>query len=405
MNYTHIHKKYKIILALLMLSPASLFAEAPKVSELTNPMAQVLLGVVVALGICIVILANVVLSAAQVNLKKFKETEKNNQTNTGKIVSLIALMLLSTSLFAADGNAANATTVFDTVAGMQSSSFYGLIGTIIAELIIIFFLIANLKFLLKAETVTVKPIASSEIDVAKESNFQKWWDGFNSFRPIKEEAQIDLGHDYDGIRELDNRLPRWWLYGFYCCIIFAGIYLWRYHVSHTGMSSKEELQLAIEQGEMDKAEYLKNAANSVDETTVKYLNNEADIAAGKTIFLANCVACHGEAANGLINGNPGAGPNLTDDYWIHKGGMQDIFKTIKYGWPEKGMKSWKEDFSPIKIAQLASFIKSMHGKNATGKDPQGELYQDAANATTDTTKNIQNKIDSPKVNPISEVKK
>jgi cytochrome c oxidase cbb3-type subunit 3 len=253
MKHIHIHKKYKIILALLMLIPASLFAEAPKVSELTNPVAQVLLCVVVALGICIVILANVVLSAAQIHLKKFKETEKNNQTNVTKIVSFIALMLLSTSLFAADGNTANAAVASDTFAGMQSSSFYGLIGTIVAEIIIIFFLIANLKFLLKAETITVTQIAAGEIEVAKESSFQKWWDGFNSFRPIKEEAQIDLGHDYDGIRELDNRLPRWWLYGFYLCILTAGIYLWRYHVSHTGLSSKEELQLAIEQGEIDKA--------------------------------------------------------------------------------------------------------------------------------------------------------
>ncbi len=367
-----------------MFAPASLFAGPPKVSDASNPLAQILLGVVVALAICIVVLANVVLSAAQVHLKKFKENEKKN-SNVTKMFTLIAFTLLSTSLFAADGSAA-AVATDDTILGLQSASFYGLISAIAVEVTILFFLVYNLRFLLKAESIALTPVAEGEEIVAKETSFQKWWDNFNSFRPLKEEAQIDLGHDYDGIRELDNRLPRWWLYGFYCCIIFAGIYLWRYHVSHTGMSSKEELQAQIDQGEKDKAEYLKNAANNVDENTVKYLNNEADITAGKTIFLANCIACHGEAANGLINGNPGAGPNLTDDYWLHKGGIQDIFKTIKYGWPEKGMKSWKEDFSPTKIAQLASFIKSIYGKNTVGKTPQGDLYQDAAAAVSDTTK-------------------
>ena len=399
----NIHKAYKIILAILMLAPASLFAGPPKVSDTSNPLAQILLGVVVALAICIVVLANVVLSAAQVHLKKFKENEKKN-SNVAKVLTLLAFTLLSTSLFAADGNATG-TATDDTILGLQSASFYGLISAITIEITILFFLVYNLKFLMKAESIALAPVIEDVEIVEKETSFQKWWDNFNSFKPIKEEAQIDLGHDYDGIRELDNRLPRWWLYGFYCCIIFAGIYLWRYHVSHTGMSSKEELEAQIEQGEKDKAEYLKNAANNVDENTVKYLNNEADITAGKTIFLANCIACHGEAANGLVNGNPGAGPNLTDDYWLHKGSIQDIFKTIKYGWPEKGMKSWKEDFSPTKIAQLASFIKSMHGKNTVGKTPQGDLYQDATVAASDTTKQDKPITDSTMKDSKVDVKK
>ena len=386
-----------------MLAPASLFAGPPKVSDTSNPLAQILLGVVVALAICIVVLANVVLSAAQVHLKKFKENEKKN-SNVAKVLTLLAFTLLSTSLFAADGNATG-TATDDTILGLQSASFYGLISAITIEITILFFLVYNLKFLMKAESIALAPVIEDVEIVEKETSFQKWWDNFNSFKPIKEEAQIDLGHDYDGIRELDNRLPRWWLYGFYCCIIFAGIYLWRYHVSHTGMSSKEELEAQIEQGEKDKAEYLKNAANNVDENTVKYLNNEADITAGKTIFLANCIACHGEAANGLVNGNPGAGPNLTDDYWLHKGSIQDIFKTIKYGWPEKGMKSWKEDFSPTKIAQLASFIKSMHGKNTVGKTPQGDLYQDATVAASDTTKQDKPITDSTMKDSKVDVKK
>ncbi len=400
MNKIYRLKLFKALAALLLLAPTSLFAGAPKVSEVSNPIAQILLGVVVALAICIVLLASVVLSAAQLHLKKIRETEKTSN-NVGKIIAAIAFMFISSNLFAA-GTDVVTTPVDDTIAGLKSASFYGLISAIIAELIILFFLIYNLRFLLKAEKIALETVVETQDATAKEPSWQKWWDKANSFRPLKEEAQIDLGHDYDGIRELDNRLPGWWLYGFYLCIIVAGIYLWRFHVSHTGLSSKEELQVALAQGEKDKEEYLKNAANNVDENTVVLSTSASDIDAGKTLFQANCIACHGEAANGLVNGNPGAGPNLTDDYWLHSGGIKDIFKTIKYGWPDKGMKSWKEDFSPVKIAQLASFIKSMHGKNATGKEPQGVLYADAAPAVDSTKPNAT--IDTIKITSKTEIK-
>ncbi len=380
MNKIYKSNLFRILILGIICMPVSVFAAAPKVSETSNPIAQILLGIVIALGICIVLLANVVLSAAQVHLKKFRETNKE-KNNINKVVLFFALIFFSTNLFAAAEPGAIATD--DTIAGLQSSSFYALISAIIVELVIIFFLIYNLKFLLRAEKEIRKITLVNETET-KESSWQKWWEKANSFKPIKEESQIDLGHDYDGIRELDNRLPGWWLYGFYLCILFAFIYLWRFHVSHTGLSSKEELQVALAQGEKDKEAYLKNAANNIDENTVTLLTTEADIDAGKTLFQTNCVACHGESANGLVNGNPGAGPNLTDNYWLHKGSINDIFKTIKYGWPDKGMKSWKEDFSPIKIAQLASYIKSMNGKNPKGKDPQGDLFEEAK-STADST--------------------
>lgn len=377
----YLNNKLKIGLLALFAAPLNLFAAAPKVSELTNPTAQILLGVVVALAICIILLAYVVLSAAQLHLKKIKQDKNGVGT---KALLTLAFVVLSVGAFAADGEAAKEVT--DTIAGIKAASFYALISAIVVEITILFFLIANLRFLLKSEKAALEAATIDGVVVEQESKWEKWWDKVNSFRPIKEEAQIDLGHNYDGIRELDNKLPGWWLYGFYTCILFACIYLWRFHVSHTGLSSKEELQVAIAKGEKEKEEYLKTAANNVDEKTVKYLDGEADIAAGKALFTQNCIACHGDNASGLVGGNPGTGPNLTDDYWLHKGSINDIFYTIKYGWPDKGMKSWKEDFSPMKIAQLASYIKSMHGKNAKGKDPQGELFTEGGTAVADTAK-------------------
>ena len=82
-------------------------------------------------------------------------------------------------------------------------------------------------------------------------------------------------------------------------------------------------------------------------------------------------------------GGGSVGPNLTDEYWLHGGGINNIFKSIKYGWPDKGMKSWKDDFSPNQIAQLASYIITLKGTTpAAPKEKQGELYNDSGAAPT-----------------------
>jgi len=245
-------------------------------------------------------------------------------------------------------------------------------------------LLLNLKKLLQKESAAIKEIESNGSVVIKESDGPGWWEKVNSFRPMKEEAQIDLGHNYDGIRELDNRLPPWWLYGFYVCIIFAAIYLYRYHVAHSAPLSAEELKNEMVKADSAKAQYLRTSANNVDENTVKLLTDVNDLDAARKIFSTVCAACHRPDGGGLI------GPNLTDDYWLHGGSIKDVFKTIKYGWPEKGMQSWKDVYSPVQIAQLASYVKSLRGTNPPNpKEPQGTIYvEDKAGAATpaDSTK-------------------
>src|SRR5690606_25602191 len=146
------------------------------------------------------------------------------------------------------------------------------------------------------------------------------------------EQTIMLDHDYDGIRELDNVLPPWWKYGFYVTILVAVIYMVVYHVTDSLPLQKAEYEASLKKAEADVAEYMKNASSNVDETSVKMLTDATDLEAGKEIHSMSCVACHGRFGEG------GVGPNLTDDYWMHKGGIADIFKSIKYGWPDKGMK-------------------------------------------------------------------
>ena len=137
---------------------------------------------------------------------------------------------------------------------------------------------------------------------------------------------------------------------------------------------------------LEKEEYLKTAASKVDENSVTYMTEAADLAKVKKIFGLSCAPCHGADAQGVV------GPNLTDDYWLHQGGLKDIFKVIKYGVPEKGMKSWKDDFSPVQIAQLSSYIKSLHGsKPANAKEPQGELYKDDFGGTASDSSAVDTK--------------
>jgi cytochrome c oxidase cbb3-type subunit III len=264
--------------------------------------------------------------------------------------------------------------------GLSDTAFYMVVSVIALEILVILYLLYNVNSLLKTQSARAA-IASADGSAAAAEvssvatapskpafSFSAWWTKVNKFKPIVEEADLDLGHDYDGIRELDNKLPPWWKYGFYATMVFAVIYLWRYHVSHSAPLQDEEYRIAVNEAAVQKAAYLKRSANSVDETTVRLLTSPSDLQAGKSIFETTCFACHGK------NGEGGVGPNLTDAYWLHGGSVNDVFKTIKYGWPEKGMKSWKDDFSPSQIAQITSYVKSLTGSNPPNpKPPQGTL--------------------------------
>jgi cytochrome c oxidase cbb3-type subunit 3 len=117
--------------------------------------------------------------------------------------------------------------------------------------------------------------------------------------------------------------------------------------------------------------YLASMKENVDEKTVT-LADAAGVAAGKALFSKTCIACH------MSKGEGGVGPNLTDEYWLHGGSINDIFKTIKYGYPDKGMQSWQTTYSPVQMQQLASYIKSLKGSNPpNAKAPQGDLYKEA----------------------------
>jgi cytochrome c oxidase cbb3-type subunit III len=189
--------------------------------------------------------------------------------------------------------------------------------------------------------------------------------------PIENEQEILFDHEYDGIRELDNNLPPWWVYMFYMTIIFGVIYIGYYHYSEKGELQGQEYLTEIKEAEIQTAAFLKTQANSIDENNVKLITDKTILESGKEIFTANCKACHGEIGGGTI------GPNLTDEYWLHGGGIKNIFKTIKYGVTDKGMISWKTELTPAQIQQVASYIVSLKGTNPpNAKAPQGDVYKE-----------------------------
>ncbi len=204
--------------------------------------------------------------------------------------------------------------------------------------------------------------------IAKLQNIQKkLWNS----KPIEQEGEILLDHNYDGIKELNNDLPPWWLYGFYATIIFAGIYLLRYDVLN-GKDQYEELEEAYAEAKIEIENYKKTAKNLVDYNTVEVLTESADLAKGKQLFNDNCIACH------KADGGGGIGPNLTDSYWILGGGIKNVFKTISEGGRDgKGMVAWKNSLKPLEIAQVASYVLQFQGTTpAAPKAPEGEIWQE-----------------------------
>lgn len=199
--------------------------------------------------------------------------------------------------------------------------------------------------------------------------YKKLMQSLTKTEPIENEAGLLLNHDYDGIKELDNNLPPWWVYLFYACIVFSAVYLVKFEILD-GDNQEMELKKELAQAKIDVAEYMKNAPDLMDEKTVTLLTDPADLAKGETLFTTNCAACHRADGGGQI------GPNLTDENWILGGGIKDVFHTISNGGRDgKGMIAWKGTLKPKEIQAVSSYILSLKGSNPKdAKEAEGELW-------------------------------
>ena len=195
------------------------------------------------------------------------------------------------------------------------------------------------------------------------------WNRIMGLRPISEEKDLMMEHEFDGIAELDNPTPAWFMVLFYGTMIFAVVYMFSYHVMDWGKLQEQEYADELKQAEEDKIALLMkpgNKSNKINENNVEQSSDPQVLQAGGALFKNACAACHGDNAQGLV------GPNLTDEFWLHGGTIKEIFKTIKYGVPEKGMISWEKTMNAKQISDIANYILSIQGSKPAGaKAPQG----------------------------------
>jgi cytochrome c oxidase cbb3-type subunit 3 len=194
-----------------------------------------------------------------------------------------------------------------------------------------------------------------------------------SLKPLSMEKDMVMEHTYDGIAELDNPTPPWFMYLFYSSIVIAVVYFFTFHVVGDGKIMTTEYAEEIAVAEKANELYMKKFANSINENNVVVLTDAKSIEDGEKIYAKNCVACHGDKGQG------GVGPNLTDEFWLHGGSTKNVFHTLMEGVPEKGMISWKKTLNPIQIQHLVSFLSRFQGTNPeNAKAPQGDKYVVAA---------------------------
>lgn len=312
--------------------------------------------------------------------KMFSATLKNYMKKLRNLkngMAIISLMVLSNSVIAQSTPTADATGSFwDTI----NFTTWFLLITIIVEIFVLFFLGLFTARLMKNPK---KEIEKAE-KIAEENWFVKWWKKSNNFNGSLEDAEkLDTGHSYDGIRELDNITPPWFQASFYTTIVIALIYLWYYH-SGVGKLQIEEYQESVDLANIEMLEYQKHQ-KGIDENTIAFTTSGSELEEGAKIYQSSCANCH------AADGGGGTGPNLCDDSWIHGGSPKDIFKSIKYGWKEKGMIPWKDLYNDQKILKIASYVNTFQGKKpVSAKAPQGDKYVPVADttskiATTDTT--------------------
>lgn len=211
-----------------------------------------------------------------------------------------------------------------------------------------------------------------EVSPSKPAWYASFINYFTKPVTIEEEEAVELNHNYDGIKELDNSLPPWWVYLFYATIVFAAIYLIRSEVFDQN-SQIDEFNTEVKVAEIQFEEWKKTAKDYVDVSSVTLLTTAADLSTGKKLYDQNCAVCH------KVDGGGSIGPNLTDKNWILGGGVKNIFKTIsKGGRPDKGMEAWgKKGLKAMQIQQISSYIIGLEGSNPdNGKQPEGEIWEE-----------------------------
>lgn len=290
-------------------------------------------------------------------------------------VTAAALVLVFTTVLTGMAQDAASTSFLDDPVNHPMAPLYLVSALLFITLILVMVVAVYMLRILNAFVEQAERDRAAKIGAAYVPHVSWWsrfWDELNASVPVAKEQDIDLGHEYDGIRELDNHLPPWWKGILYGSIIWAAGYLVVYHfIGSMPLSASEyesELTVAAEQVRAYRAS---QPVADIDENNLVYTADAAILANGKSVFTSNnCQQCHRTDGGGNA-----IGPNLTDVYWIHGGSMKNVFQTIKNGVVEKGMPAWGKVMSPTDVRDVAFYVMSLQGTNPPDpKKPQGNLY-------------------------------
>lgn len=303
-----------------------------------------------------------------------------------KLLFTIISLVIPTLIFAQSDTTSNQTSSAETL-------LYVVVGLVLLISVLVLLVAIYTLYVVRAILAQEKEQEEEKEEEPGETLWMKISQSLTKATPVEEEGEILLDHDYDGIKELDNHLPPWWKWLFYISIVWSLVYLLVYHVFDLLPLSAEEYNRSIAKAEAAlEARKASAPTAAIDENNVTVTTDESDLAQGESIFKRQCAVCHQQDGGGNV------GPNLTDNYWLHGGRINDIFHTIKYGVPEKGMISWESQLSPTDMRDVASYIKvKLHGSQpANPKEPQGEFYDPSTEeqppAESDTTQTASEEV-------------
>jgi len=173
-------------------------------------------------------------------------------------------------------------------------------------------------------------------------------------------------HEVDGIQEYDNKLPNWWLYTLYGAIAFAAVYWFVYENARYADNPSDAYRSLMERNAAAEASKIK-VGEATPEALASLAKDPSALALGKQVFASTCAQCH------RADGGGNVGPNLTDDFWLHGNAPENVYKTIAFGVPDKGMPAWQRQLGALKTQAVTAYVLNLRGTNVPGgKVPQGE---------------------------------
>ncbi len=171
-------------------------------------------------------------------------------------------------------------------------------------------------------------------------------------------------HEVDGIQELDNNLPNWWLATFFLTIVF-GIGYYYYYEVFDGEPSARAYRRELAERMAAQGQSAPVTADMLEDLS----HDGVKMGESAALFTSTCASCHGPGGGGTV------GPNLTDNFWLHGGSPEKIYASIRDGYPTKGMPEWGKQLGEAKIPMLTAYVLNLRGTNvAGGKAPQGEKF-------------------------------